>query len=186
MALFIDNSNFYHSLKDSRRLPFPYSDYDVLFSKLEKQFGFKFVKIVLYDAMKDIGIEPLQYARQQKFHSEINSLKAKWPIQIRTRKLHYKKYGKDGDVHSEEKGVDVLLVIDAFLAAMDKNSESAADAIIILSGDADFVPLVEAVKSKFGKETINLHLYSGSSNELRTSCKEHILIYFDNNDILLR
>jgi uncharacterized LabA/DUF88 family protein len=187
VALFIDNSNFYHSLKESRRLPFPYSDYDILFSKLEQQFGFKLKKIVLYDAMKDIGIEPGPYARQQKFHSEINTLKAKWPISIRTRKLRYRKLDKNSKRRiPEEKGVDILLVVDAFLTALDQNPGNAVDAIIILSGDADFVPMVEAIQTKFSKEAINLHLYTGSSTELRTCCKRHILISFENNDILLR
>ncbi|MGC8699193.1 MAG: hypothetical protein ACP5RE_03360 [Candidatus Acidifodinimicrobium sp.] len=49
--LLIDNSNFYHSLKDSRRLPFPPSDYAKLFDKLSTQFYFNLKEIILYDEL---------------------------------------------------------------------------------------------------------------------------------------
>ena len=76
-ALLIDNSNFYHSLKDSRRLPFPPADYEKLFSLLSEQFGFDLRTVYLYDAIKDSSKEKSQYAQQQKFHSGIRALSAK-------------------------------------------------------------------------------------------------------------
>lgn len=178
-ALFIDNSNFYHSLKDSRRLPFPPADYDKLFSLLSKQFDLELTDIFLYDAVKDISKEQAQYASQQRFHSGIRGLKQKWPINLRTRKLKYRAIEKR--FVTEEKGVDVLLVVDAIKKALTKEVET----IIILSGDADFVPMVEFVKT-LNVETINLHLYSGSSTELRQTCDKCILIYFTNNSLSLK
>lgn len=94
-ALFIDNSNFYHSLKDSRRLPFPPSDYEELFTLLSRQFGLELKHIFLYDAVKDSSKEKAQYAQQQKFHSGIRALSERWPITIRTRKLKYRSFGKE-------------------------------------------------------------------------------------------
>ncbi len=178
-ALFIDNSNLYHSLKESRRLPFPPADYEGLFAMLSKQFSFELREIYLYDAVKDISKEQTQYAAQQKFHSGIRSLSPKWPIIIKTRKLRYRKLGKR--LVPEEKGVDVLLVVDAIKSAMTKGVES----IIILSGDADFVPLVEFLKN-LKVETVNLHLFAGSSTELRQACDKHILIYFTDSSLLLK
>jgi uncharacterized LabA/DUF88 family protein len=178
-ALFIDNSNFYHALKDSRRLPFPPSDYDKLFEILAKQFKLELKEVTVYDAVKDISKEPLQYAAQQKFHSGLRNLVPKWPVNIKTRKLKYRRVGKD--LLPEEKGVDVLLVVDAIKTALSKS----VDSIIVLSGDADFVPLIEFVKN-LKVETINLHLYSGSSTELRTACDKHILIHFTDSEILLK
>lgn len=178
-ALFIDNSNFYHSLKDERRLPFPPADYDKLFAEL-KDLGFMLNKIFLYDAVKDISKEPHQYASQQKFHEGIRNLASKWPVEIKTRKLKYRKAGKK--FSKEEKGVDVLLVIDAIRVAMTKKIKS----IIILSGDADFVPAVKFIEDELKVKVVNLHLYAGSSTELRTSCKRHILIDFERNNILLK
>lgn len=127
-ALFIDNSNFYHSLKDSRRLPFPPKDYDKLLAKLSEQFGFELKEIVLYDALKDISKEPTQYAAQQNFLSGIRNLAPKWRIQVKTRKLKYRKVDKV--LLPIEKGVDVSLAIDAVKAALAKDF----DTIIILSG----------------------------------------------------
>lgn len=83
--------------------------------------------------------------------------------------------------YPKEKGVDVLLVIDAITIALRKDVEM----IIVLSGDADFVPLIEFLKGqRIG--TVNLHLYSGSSTELRESCDSHILITFENSLLVLR
>ncbi len=180
-ALFIDNSNFYHSLKDARRLPFPPADYDKLFVELKK-LKLELKQIYLYDAVKNSGIEPQQYVGQQKFHQEIRNLVPKWPIQIKTRKLKYRRINKGKDLLPEEKGIDVLLVIDAVKAALSKNVEK----IVILSGDADFVPAVRFIEDELKVETINLHLFEGSSTELRSACKSHILIDFDKSDIVLR
>ena len=119
-ALFIDNSNFYHSLKDARRLPFPPADYADLFVKLTTQFNLTLKEIYLYDAVKDVSKEQAQYVAQQKFHSGIRNLAPKWPIQIKTRKLKYRTVGKN--VIPEEKGVDVLLVVDAIKSALSKTS----------------------------------------------------------------
>jgi uncharacterized LabA/DUF88 family protein len=82
---------------------------------------------------------------------------------------------------TKEKGIDVLLVVDAIEEARAK----AAENIILLSGDADFVPAIELIKS-YGLKTINLHTYHGSSNELRISCNNHILIDFDSDGLVLR
>ncbi|MGC8516850.1 MAG: NYN domain-containing protein, partial [Candidatus Acidifodinimicrobium sp.] len=139
--LLIDNSNFYHSLKDSRRLPFPPSDYAKLFDKLSTQFYFNLKEIILYDAVKDISKEPAQYASQQKFHSGIKNLASKWQIKIKTRKLKYRK--SNNHLLPEEKGVDVLLVVDAIKAAISKTVST----VILLSGDADFVPAIDFIKS---------------------------------------
>lgn len=179
-ALFIDNSNFYHSLKDSRRLPFPPSDYNKLFTELKK-LKFDLKLIILYDAIKDIKIEPQQYTGQQKFHQGIKNLSQQWPIQIKTRKLKYRTISK-GNRYPEEKGIDVLLAVDAIKTALNKKVEN----IVILSGDADFVPAVQFIEDELKVKVINLHLYQGSSTELREACKEHILISFNDGDIVLK
>jgi uncharacterized LabA/DUF88 family protein len=133
-ALFIDNSNFYHSLKESRRLPFPPSDYDKLFGELGK-LGYQLREIFLYDGVKDSRIEPQGYAKQQQFHQGIRNLSSKWSITIKTRKLKYRRLNNGPQVFPEEKGVDVLLVIDAVRLAVKKQ----VDKIILLSGDADLL-----------------------------------------------
>ena len=176
-ALFIDNSNFYHALKESGKLPFHPKDYSLLFEKLSIWFDLK--QIILYDASKDSGIEPEQYASQQRFHAKIKALSEKWPIELKTRKLKYRRI--ETRKIPIEKGIDILIAVDAIKAALSKK----VDSIIILSGDADFVPAVEFIKS-LGLKTVNVHLYSGSSTELRNKCDENITIEFDNVDMKLR
>ncbi|MFA6328462.1 MAG: NYN domain-containing protein [Candidatus Micrarchaeia archaeon] len=202
VALFIDGSNLYHALKQEGKLPFNYDD---LFSELSRTYQIK--QIFFYDAVKDIGRDPDGYAKQQKFHAGLKKLG--WPIKLRTRKLKYIANITQEDANSaatqvgivdscreklwqflqrlglvrvtKEKGVDVLLVSDAIEQARTKQF----DAIILLSGDADFVPAINLIRT-FGVKTVNLHTYSGSSTELRQACHEHILMDFDNGGVFLR
>lgn len=201
-ALFIDSSNLYHALKNERRLPF---DYEELFSQLSERFDLKL--IFFYDAIKEISKDPDGYAKQQAFHAHLRKLK--WPIKLRARKLKYvqgispERVSSAADksnivdscreklmsflqalgvIHfTKEKGIDILLVADAIEAARTKNY----NCVIILSGDADFVPAINLIKS-FGVKTVNLHAYSGSSTELRNACNEHMLIVFDNAGFYLQ
>ncbi len=200
-ALFIDGSNFYHALKQEKRLPF---EHDSLFIELAKLYEIK--QIFFYDAIKDIGRDPEGYAKQQKFHAKLRALK--WPIKLRTRKLKYITNISQDDASeaakvvgiidsckeklwaflqqlelvrvTKEKGIDVLLVADAIEQARTKKFNS----VILLSGDADFVPAINLIKT-FGVKTVNLHTYSGSSTELRMACNEHILIDFEKGGVFL-
>ncbi len=72
---------------------------------------------------------------------------------------------------TKEKGIDIMLVVDA----VEEARSAAYSSILLLSGDADFVPAVNLIRS-FGARTVNLHLYYGSSSELRNACDEHILL----------
>ena len=67
--LFIDGSNFYHSLKEQSDLPFDADQFGTLISELNKHFDVKEVKF--YDAMKNRGIDPAGYSGQQRFHSRL-------------------------------------------------------------------------------------------------------------------
>jgi len=49
------------------------------------------------------------------------------------------------------------------------------DKLILLSGDSDFVPAIELIQ-KEGAGVINLHVYAGSSKELRDTCAQHAKI----------
>lgn len=195
--LFIDGSNFYHSLKEQKCLPFDVDSFSKLFEKLSELYDIQ--KIYFYDAIKNIVRDPEGYSKQQGFHARLLGLDSK--IIIRTRKLRYladinddkirhcgKKAGIDdssikklrnfltemGMIKlTKEKGVDVQLVVDA----IEEARKGGNIHIIILSGDADFVPAVNLLKI-YKAKVINLHSYRGSSTELRKACDEHILITF--------
>jgi uncharacterized protein (TIGR00288 family) len=194
VELFIDGSNFYHSLREHKQLPFNYDD---LFARLSELFEIRMIHY--YDATKDSGKDPYGYSKQQTFHSMLKKLK--WPITIRTRKLKYLVNVTPEQVNevadrvgiqsrckakliellrglnlirlTKEKGIDVMLVVDSIEVAR----KGDLDAVILLTGDADFTPAVELIQS-LKVRVINLHTYKGSSNELRSKCDEHILINF--------
>jgi uncharacterized LabA/DUF88 family protein len=200
-VLFIDGSNFYHSLKKQECLPFDADSFSKLFEKLSVLY--KIEKVYFYDAVKDSKRDPTGYSKQQGFHTRLLNSHPK--IRIKTRKLRYLADIRDSKIKSsgrnagitdsclsklrdfltdmglikltKEKGIDVQLVVDAIEEARkDENIK-----IIILSGDADFVPAVNLLKS-YKVEVINLHPYSGSSTELRNACNKHILITFRNGE----
>jgi uncharacterized protein (TIGR00288 family) len=199
-VLLIDGSNFYHSLKREGRLPFDADEFQNLFEQISETYELH--KIYFYDAIKSSRKEPESYSKQQGFHERLK--RTNKSLSIRARKLRYlvnvtdsriedvaKRMGIKG-IHTDklklflqklgliqltkEKGVDVLLVCDAIELARTKN----VDTILLLSGDADFVPAIKLIKSH-GLKTVNLHAYRGSSKELRDACDEHVLISFDEN-----
>ncbi len=198
--LLIDSSNFYHSLKEQNDLPFDAEQFALLVKELNKKFDLK--KINFYDAMKNRAKDPIGYSKQQRFHSRLR--KAIPNIEIKHLKLRYvrsiskeeafkisKEIGIPSNLKDKlylflkklgvvkltrEKGLDVLIVIDA----LEAHRSGKYDNIILLSGDSDFVPAVKFMQND-GAKVINLHAYSGSSNELRETCSSHILIDIDAN-----
>lgn len=203
--LFIDSSNFYHSLKNQGVLPFDADKFLILFNELSKKYNIE--EIYFYDALKNICKDPNGYSKQQGFHSRL--LKSNSYLVIKTRKLRYladvrdskiKESGRKAGITdscikklrnflmemgliklTKEKGIDVQLVVDA-IEEVRKNGKRD---IIILSGDADFVPAVNLIK-KYKVNVINLHTYSGSSLELRKACNKHILIIFNKGNPILK
>jgi uncharacterized LabA/DUF88 family protein len=198
--LFIDSSNVYHALKTNE--VYDYFSYKWLFEELSKKFNV--TKLYFYDAVKNEKVEPLGFKNQQRFHAKLE--KEIFNIAIKTRKLKYNNIEKrtqeakdkcnfcknckeniDDFLNviglnkiSKEKGIDVMLFID-----MIKNAfQDKYDVALLFSGDADFVPAVELVQN-LKKEVINIHLYSGSSAELRLKCDQHLLVTKDNNNLLI-
>lgn len=187
------------------KLPFDSDEFKKLFEQISKEYDLK--KVYFYDAVKNSEKDPDGYSRQQKFHERLK--RSHKNMIIRTRKLRYLVNITDDQIDSaakrtgiidscknklkqflmelnlikltKEKGVDVLLVVDA----IEETKARTADTLILLSGDADFVPAINLLK-EYGMKTVNLHTYSGSSNELRNACHKHILINFDNDGPILK
>jgi uncharacterized LabA/DUF88 family protein len=196
--LLIDGSNVYHSLKNMNMLPFDGEEYRELFEKLGSKFKIK--EIIFYDAVKNSFKDSEGYSKQQRFHERLRRASPK--LAIKTRKLQYYDEISDEKIlsasdkvglveicktrlrallsklglinNTKEKGIDVMIVIDAIEKAMNKEVET----IILFSGDADFVPLAHIIK-KYGLRMVNLHMFDGSSKELRDSCDMRIQVVFD-------
>jgi len=192
--LFIDGSNFYHSLKQGKQLSL--FSYKSFYNALSKEFDVS--QVFFYDAMKSQPIEPENYSKQQAFHEK---LKKEIPnLVLRLRKLKYlfanervekakkiagfcKNCKKAVEIFikeaglsklSKEKGIDIMLVADMIKFAYQNRYEVA----LLATGDADFTPAVELAQA-LKKEVINVHFYAGSSNELRNACNSHKLIQVD-------
>ena len=198
-VILIDGSNFYHSLKKQHRLPFNDTEFEKLFEKISEKYQIN--KIYFYDAVKNSDKDLDGYRKQQKFHDKLK--KINFNLLIKTRKLKYvnpiknqkikkasekvglgnvveklKKFLRELGLNhlTKEKGIDIMMAIDII------NEAKSVKNVIILTGDADFVPAVNFVKKNNPeKNIINLHVYSGSSTELRNNCHKHILINFDEN-----
>jgi len=195
--LFIDSSNYYHTLKESKLLNS--FDYPSLYAELSKEYNI--IKVLFYDAIKSINIEPGQYSRQQSFHQRI--IKDIPNLVPRLRKLRY--LGINNKVEEElkktkfcdkciqkvreflsragliklskEKGIDIMLATDLIRGAF----ENQFDTALLATGDADYVPAVKMAQT-LKKEIVNIHFYSNSSSELRNTCNSHKLILIDNNN----
>ena len=204
-ALFIDGSNFYHSLKEMKKLPFDAEQFKILFDAVSCQYDL--VHIFFYDAIKSSDEDPEGYSKQQGFHARLKNIDSR--LTIRTRKLKYianitreqvqsaaQRIGIVDDCKdklfdlltelrlvrlTKEKGIDIQLVIDSIEEARCGDVK----VVILLSGDADFVPAVAHIKT-YGIRTVNLHLYYGSSTELRNVCDEHGLMIIYDDDIQIR
>ncbi len=200
--LFIDSSNFYHTLKESNALTwFNYSD---LYKELSKSYTI--TKVFFYDAVKSIELEPEQYSRQQSYHQKL--VKEIPNLVLRLRKLRYLGVNKriedelnksnfcDKCIYkvreflsragliklSKEKGIDIMLATDMIRAGF----EDQFDTVLLATGDADFVPAVKMVQT-FKKEVVNIHFYSNSASELRNTCNSHKLIQTDvQNKMILK
>lgn len=192
--LFIDGSNCYHALKQNN-LYYKFT-YDSFFNELSKKFNI--TGSYYYDAIKNIKLEPVQYAKQQEFHARLQKSIPKLVIQTRKLKYLFKNDRLDYARHnanfckncdkrldpflseagllklSKEKGVDILLATDMIKGGF----QNRFDLALLVSGDADYVPAVELVQT-LKKEVINVHFYSGSASELRRACNSHLLIQID-------
>lgn len=204
-ALFIDASNFYHSLKKQNDLPFDAEQFASLAKELSNAFELK--EIYFYDAVKDIGRDPLGYSKQQRFHERLR--KELKNLEIRTRKLRYVTsiskedaakaartvglpQNTDDKIYlllkqlgviklTREKGLDVLLITDM----LQEHKKNKHECLIVLSGDSDYLPAIELMLSE-GTKVVNLHTYLGSSAELRNVCSGHILMSVEDGKVKLK
>ena len=70
-----------------------------------------------------------------------------------------------------EKGVDINIATDMLSGAY----SDAYDTAILITGDGDFAPAVETVKTR-GKHVENAYFKEGHSRHLRQTCDKFILL----------
>ena len=159
VAVFIDGSNLYYSLKD---LNINKINFQKLISTLTKDK--LLISTSYYNASLDISIDPKKYWEQQKFFDKLRKISDFNVVLCRMRK-----HKKDGKFSFDVKGDDVYLAVDLVSGAY----ENLYDIAIIISGDEDFVPAIQKAQ-KLNKKVINAFFKSTSSNYLKNICDESI------------
>lgn len=157
VCIFIDGSNLYHQLKDSRtKIKIDYHNLSKALTGSER----KLIRTYYY-VCPPINQQQESFHDQQKFFSYLSNTPY---LQLQLGSLEVR-----GDVQVE-KGIDVRIAIDMVSLAYTQ----AYDVAILVSNDADLVPAVEKVKD-LGKHVEYAYL-SRKTVQLAESCDTLIAI----------
>jgi len=171
--LFVDGSNFYHNSKsligESERI-----DFKLMAKFICEKFELDLKQIRYYGAVPDIKENKDIYYNHLRFLDKLKKDK----IIVRTRKLKYIKSLK----LKVEKGVDVLIASDMIRKTL---VEKECQVCILISGDSDFVPVMEIIK-KAGYEVIVCSPKQGFSNELRQGKFRYLILKKEDLDKCLK
>jgi uncharacterized LabA/DUF88 family protein len=166
VIIFIDGSNFYHSVKDSTC----FHDYEIDFEKVLNilRNNRLLIGVYYYNAPLDRGYNEKIYWKQQKFFSELKKIPGFNVILCNMRKIL-----RPGSKKPEfaVKGDDVHLATDMVSFAY----ENAYDTAILVSGDGDFVPTIKKVQ-KLGKGVENAYFSISRSNYLKNVCDSSVCL----------
>ena len=176
VAIFFDGKNYYSALQ--QYAPQLEVDYDKLATWLSKKVGGptgSFVGAYYYTGYYT-GPVGAAASAGERFHNFLRGLELRPGYFVRREprvrrhtkcKLCHKSYQ-----YSAEKRVDTRLVADMIhYAAVD-----SYDAAVLLSGDQDFVPAVEAVNALGKRVYVAVWPGHGLSRELRVRCFDRVLL----------
>lgn len=156
VVIFVDGSNLYHCLREE------FGRADVDFTRLGVLLcaGRKLIRTYYYNAMvrREDGEE--RYQAQQRFFDNLRRVPY---LDLRLGRLEK----RGGAV--VEKGIDVRVATDMLWQA----HNNVYDTAVLVSGDADYVPAVEAVKA-IGKHVEVAFPAQGRSLELRQTADRFI------------
>jgi len=161
VAIFIDAGNMFHA---SNYLKIKI-DYKKLINLLKRDRwllrAYFYTGIPSQDMIQEREDLFQQWKKQEGFLNELQKL----GIKVKTMPL---KKTPEGYI---EKGVDVLLATDMVSLAF----RDAYDTAILVSGDSDYVPVVEEIQ-ELGKRVENASFKRTSSYELRKVCDSFLLL----------
>ena len=133
VSIFIDGSNLYHSLKKLNGVKI---DFEKLVNTLSKDRIL--INAFYYIAPLDITSNEKTYWKHQKFLAELEKI-PKFKVVLCTLRKSLK---EDGNFSFEVKGDDVHLANDLLVGAY----ENLYDSAILVSGDEDFIPVIDTLK----------------------------------------
>ena len=160
IAIFIDAGNMFHA-SNSLKVKI---NYKRLINLLKKDRWL--LRAYFYTGIPTPNLNlPQEYReqlrKQQNFLNELQNI----GIKVKTMPL---KKTPEGFI---EKGVDVLLATDMIVLAYN----NAYDTAILVSGDSDYIPVVEMIQ-QLGKRVENVSFKSTSSYDLRKVCDDFLLL----------
>jgi uncharacterized LabA/DUF88 family protein len=146
VAIFIDGSNLYHSVKNN------FGRHDLNFTEFANKLsaGRKLFRIYYYNVLQDPSQYPEGYREQQEF---LDALRKTPYLEVRL--------GSTKKALGVEKGIDVMIATDLLYFAW----RGFYDVAILVSGDADFAYAIQAVKN-MGKHVEVAYFESGVSKDL--------------------
>ena len=156
VCIFIDGSNFYHSVKGTFNLHESQIDFAKLIGILRKDR--LLIGTYYYNAPLDINYNKETYWKQQRFFADLRKMPALHIILAHMRKT--KK--PDGAFEFAVKGDDIHLAIDMVSFAY----ENLYDTAILVSGDGDFALAIKRVQ-KLGKQVENAYFTISRSSLLK-------------------
>lgn len=185
VAIFIDGSNFYHATRKVFRKT--QIKFDALAAKLTNRLpGRKLIRVYYYNAVSEQDSGSDQYKNQQRFleylrHTPYLQLKLgrlerrtiDWSsLTPKQKQVVEKELGRPLPEYTHvEKGVDVQMSVDMLHLAV----TNTYDVAVIISGDGDFAPAVEAVK-ELGKHVELGRVRGWPCERLIAACDTAVLI----------
>ena len=150
--VFIDGSNFYHNSKSILDKPGKI-DFFKLSIFICEHFNLALKEVRYYNSVPDISDGDNTYYKHMSFLEDLK----KQGIVVNTRKLR-----KIKENIFIEKGIDVLITADMIKKSFVENE---CEVCILISGDSDFVPVMEIIKEA-KKEVISCCVLQGYGREL--------------------
>jgi len=163
--VFVDGNNWYHNVKTIFRKPRVVDIRKVAMLACDK-FGLDLVEVRYYNSIPDIEMGEENYYKHMVF---LAGLKNKGLI---VNTAHLKKIKVDGKLVRVEKGVDVMIASDMANLCLIKG---VCDVCVLVSGDADFLPVMRLIKER-GNEAISVSISRGYSRDLRAGAFRYLCL----------
>ena len=159
VSVFIDGRNFYHEAKNLKKGGLKIRLQDIV----DKLVGNReLVTAYYYNARLDKKYDPEKYESHNKFIEIVKSFPKFRVVLCDWRKITE----EDGTVRYDTKGDDVHLAHDLLMGAV----RDEYDIAVIVSGDADFIPILKTVREEYKKKVGNAFFRRTSSYKLRKAC----------------
>jgi len=194
--IFIDGNNLYHCMKAMGINPGSI-DYLKLSEMICSKFNVVREKTIYYNSVPSIASGEEKYYKHMRFLTALENL-PKFGVQRRKLQRRSNKEILEekmallrqlkvcqkcrpvvekncldciGDISEKEKGIDVMLAVEAIEKAM----KNEYDYCILVSGDADFIPVLNLIRAN-GKQIKSVSVPAGYSSDIRNTFPSDFMV----------